>query len=258
MFLTRYITTPVKIPLTKYVVAKDVAFTPGDTSWLADYDLAPARDRNILFLEMGTTNVPKGPWSNFTGGALQLAVALDSLAPHRMDFTEADSQRFRLINNFARNNKNDNPTRISGRLEILSSNEKEIVVTGLITFTTAKVATYQEIRLEKTAIPVLDLAAYVDATIPRKATSPPTTSSSASGKRKNRLPEKADRGKVAPAMAATSVEEFRIAADHPLIKAASPPMAAAPVARASAVRNDESPSTPPRRAGQRKAPPSTT
>ncbi|PTX99225.1 hypothetical protein DB345_02295 [Spartobacteria bacterium LR76] len=161
VFLTRYITTPVKIPLTKFIAVKDVAFKPGETSWMADDDLAPTKDRNILFLEMGSTDVPKGPWSNFTGGALQFVLILDSLAPRTIDFTEADSQRFRLINNFARNDKNDNPTRISGHLEILSSSEKEIVVTGLITFTTAKVATHQEIRLEKTAIPVLDLTAYV-------------------------------------------------------------------------------------------------
>lgn len=162
VFLTRYITTPVKIPLTKYAVAKNVSFQPGETGWLIDNDLTPSKDRNLLFLEMGSTSVPNGPWNNFTAGALQFVLILDSLAPQTIDIAEAARSRIKLINNFARD-ENEDPasTQISGHLEILSSNEKEIVVTGLITFTTSKVATHQEIRLEKTAIPVLDLAAYV-------------------------------------------------------------------------------------------------
>ncbi len=158
-FLTRYWSEPVKIPLTKFEILKDVTTDFADEGWIIDVNLRIAEGSHLLMMEMGSTNVPKGPWSPYTGGAVQVLVQLGSLESKEIAFTEKDAGIVKVINNFA--GFEDHQKHVTGALRIDRGDGGKVWLSGSVRLTSEKPRTSQEILLEKQKLPVLSIEEYV-------------------------------------------------------------------------------------------------
>jgi hypothetical protein len=159
VFLTRYWSEPIKIPLTKFEIVKDATINFAETGWIIDTGLRRAEGSHLLMLEMGSINVPKGPWSAYTGGAVQLVIQLGSLKTKELAFTETDGGILKFINHFA--NFDDPKKHVTGTLKIDPSTKGEVLLSGSIRLTSESPPTSQEILLERQKFPVLSIEDYV-------------------------------------------------------------------------------------------------
>lgn len=158
-FLTRQLDTRVNIPLTKFVLVKDTGFPADNKGWIIDNDLRIRPGAHLLMLEMGSTNVPSGPWSAHTGGSVQVLVRLAALKTQEIRFTEADKGVVKQINNYA--GHGEAPQKLQGTLQMEVSPEGRVLLTGTIRLTSTEPTTWQEIALDKTAVPALELRDYL-------------------------------------------------------------------------------------------------
>lgn len=159
VFLTRYWSEPIKIPLTKFEIVKDATINFAETGWIIDTGLQRAEGSHLLMLEMGSTNVPKGPWSPYAGGAVQLVIQLGSLETKELAFTETDGGIVKFINNFA--DFNDPKQHVTGTLQIDRSDKGEVLLSGSVRLTSKDPPTSQEILLKGQKFPVLSIEDYV-------------------------------------------------------------------------------------------------
>ena len=159
-FLTRQLETRVRIPLTKFVIVKDTGIPTGDEGWIIDQDLRIRPGAHLLMLEMGASNVPSGPWSAHTGGAVQVLVRLASLKTQELNFTEADKSVVKQINNYA--GHKEGAQKLQGTLQMDVSPQGRVLLTGTIQLTSKEPTTWQEIALDKTPVPALALRDYLN------------------------------------------------------------------------------------------------
>jgi hypothetical protein len=158
-FLTRQLETRVRIPLTKFVLVKDTGIPAGEEGWIIDQDLRVRPGAHLLMLEMGASNVPSGPWIAHTGGAVQVLVRLGSLKTQKLTFTEADKGMVKQINNYA--GHKEGAQKLQGTLQMDVSAQGRVLLTGSIRLTSKDPTTWQEIALDKTAVPALELQDYL-------------------------------------------------------------------------------------------------
>ncbi|MGB8170961.1 MAG: hypothetical protein WCF18_25890 [Chthoniobacteraceae bacterium] len=157
-FLIRYRTEPVKIPLTKCEIVKDVTINFADGGWTIDDGLRISDGSHLLMLEMGSTNVPKGPWSSFTAGAVQVLVQLGRLESKEITFSEKDSGFVKVVNNYA---KYESPQHVAGKLKVERNDDGKVMLSGFVRLTSEGPTTHQEIVLDNQVIPVSDVKVYV-------------------------------------------------------------------------------------------------
>jgi hypothetical protein len=159
VFLTRYMTSPVKIPLTKFAMIKDATLDFKDTGWILDDGLRITDGGALLMLEMGASNVPKGPWSNFTGGAVQVIIRLGDLGAKEVTFSEKDSTSVKVINNFAGTDHSSES--VDGTLKVTRSADGKVLLSGTVKLSSRNPTTYQEIDLENNEVPLYDIKEYL-------------------------------------------------------------------------------------------------
>jgi hypothetical protein len=160
VFLTRQVDARVRIPLTKFVLVKDTALMPYETKrWTGDSDMRIKPGAHLLMLEMGASNVPSGPWSPYAGGAVQVLVQVGALKTGRITFTEADREKVRMINNYDRDD--DTLQKLEGDLQMNVAADGKVLLTGSIRLTSKDPTTYEEIALDKNAVPVLTMKDYL-------------------------------------------------------------------------------------------------
>ena len=122
-------------------------------------DIIPSDKINLVIFEMGASDVPNGPWSPHSSGAVLLVLKLRKLQPLTVNMeklTDADSIR---INNYA---GYGSPQCILGSITINSVEKRSITVSGKITFKSEKPSTLQEICLNNTIIPLYTVQEYLD------------------------------------------------------------------------------------------------
>ncbi|GEM_PF-2017366 len=159
VFLTRQLDHQVRIPLTEYTLIKDTTIDFAETSWISDSDLRIKPGANLLLLEMGSTNVPRGEWSAYTGGAVQVLVQLGKLASKRLTFTASNREMVKQINNYG--GSSDDNESLQGSLQMELSATGKVLLTGSIRLTTKNPTTFQEIELKKNEVPYLTIRDYL-------------------------------------------------------------------------------------------------
>ncbi len=159
VFLTRYLTKQVNIPLTDFAIVKDATIHFGDSSYIIGSDLRIRKGNHILFLEMGASNVPNGPWNNFTGGSVQLVVNIGDLKTKKITFNEKDTGLMNLINNFG--GALNPQKKVDGVLHFNVAHNSTVTVSGHVKLSSKDPTTYQEIILEDNNIPVYSVKDYL-------------------------------------------------------------------------------------------------
>lgn len=99
---------------------------------------------------MGASNVPAGPWSAHTGGAVQVVIQLGPLEAKKLTFTEASHDVVKQINNYG---GHDNPQSLQGSLQVDLPSPGKVLLTGFVRLTSKDPTTFQEILLDKTDVP---------------------------------------------------------------------------------------------------------
>ncbi len=161
VFLTRYLSIPVKIPLTDFSIVKDATLAREASGWTGGNDLRNSKGKYLIFLEMGASNVPKGPWSNHVGGAVQVVIKLDELISKKLTISMLDNNNVHLINNFGGPDSIEKT--IKGTLKIDTTNER-ILLTGQIQLATREPTTHQEFIFENKEIPIYSIKEYLKKT----------------------------------------------------------------------------------------------
>lgn len=159
VFLTRYWVEPINIPLTVFEIIKDATINFSETGWTIDSLLLENIGSHLLIIEMNSTDVPKGPWSSYVGGSVQVLVQLGSLMPKEIEFTENDSSAVKFINNFAK--FEDQGQHVTGKLKLEQSDNSGILLSGYVRLTSENPATSQEIQLERQQIPVFSIQEHI-------------------------------------------------------------------------------------------------
>lgn len=160
-FLTRQIDYRVRIPLTTFTILKDTSTDLANKSWTSGSDLRIKPGTNLLMLEMGSTNVPAGPWSAHTGGAIQVIVQLGRLETKQLTFTEASHDVLKQINNYG--GHAESKQSVQGSLQVELSSDGKVLLTGSIRLTSKDPTTFQEIVLDKTEVPLLSIRDFLKA-----------------------------------------------------------------------------------------------
>ena len=152
-------TKQVKVPLTEFSIVKNATINFQEKGYVIESKLVIREGKNTLFLEMGTNNVPKGPWSNYVGGSVQVVINVGSLEPKTIMLTEKDTEKMHIINNFG-GVKGSNK-KIDANLSLNVSEDQKITITGFIKLYTDTPKTYQEITLDNNVIPILTVKDYI-------------------------------------------------------------------------------------------------
>ena len=156
VFLERVVTKNVKIPLSDLTVIKDVSFNPKSNGWHSETGYRVKNGSSVLYMEMGSTNIPSGPWSNYVGGSLQVAIPLNSLVIGKQ---QIGLNQVKYINNYAQAEKKNKTIEID--FEINEVTSEHILLSGKVIFKSENPSTYQEIKFEKNKVPILSLLDYL-------------------------------------------------------------------------------------------------
>lgn len=142
------------IPLTQACIIKNTSI-PNNSGWITSSDFTKKDKSFIFLLEMGASNVPQGPWDDDVGGAVQIAIKLDTIEKNqKIVLDKINGKNFNLINNFARY---EDKTLLSGEVIINESGESALTLTGKIILKSRNPATYQEINFRNSKVRIIDL-----------------------------------------------------------------------------------------------------
>ena len=153
-FIERRFIYDVKVPLSEICIIKDVTMNLADTGWFLERDFNIKKGSSVLYLEMGSTNIPSGPWDDFTGGSVQVLIPIESENGKPVLRTE----NTRYINNFA---KSKSTKFINVDIGLSTIEDKAAHLKGKIELTSKDPDTVQEIKLSEKSIPVYTLLDYL-------------------------------------------------------------------------------------------------
>lgn len=153
-FIERRFIYDVKVPLSEICIIKDVTMNWADTGWFLERDFNIKKGSSVLYLEMGSTNIPSGPWDDFTGGSVQVLIPIESENGKPVLRTE----NTRYINNFA---KSKSTKFINVDIGLSTIEDKAAHLKGKIELTSKDPDTVQEIKLSEKSIPVYTLLDYL-------------------------------------------------------------------------------------------------
>lgn len=153
-FLKRRLVFDVNIPLSEICIVKDVTINFGRNGWLTGKDFNIKKYSNILYLEMGSSNIPNGPWNDYTGGSVQVFIPFESKNGQYL----LNVENTRYINNFASDKAK---TSISADIDIVSVENHVAHLKGKIDLTSTDPETTQTVELTGKSIPVYSLLEYL-------------------------------------------------------------------------------------------------
>ena len=156
VLLKRAITKNVSIPLSDLAVIRDVTFNAESNGWHSEQDYKIKNGSSVLYMEMGSTNIPSGPWSNYVGGSLQVAMHLKDLTVGKK---EISIDEVKYINNFAHSEKQNKTIEIDIKIDEVS--KQHLLLSGKVIFRSQNPSTYQEIEFKKDKIPIFELLDYL-------------------------------------------------------------------------------------------------
>jgi hypothetical protein len=97
-------------------------------------------------------NVPRGEWSPYVGGSVQIVVRVDRMKSGLLKLNETDRTKVKVINNFGGALNPKQQTR--GEIQIEKRDDGKMLLTGTIQLTSKEPSTFQKIVLNKTVVPV--------------------------------------------------------------------------------------------------------
>lgn len=153
-FIERRFIYDVNVPLSEICIVKDVSMDPVGTGWFSESDFNIKKGSSVLYLEMGSTNIPSGPWDDFTGGSVQvlIPIEIENGAP------VLRQENTRYINNFA-NSKSTKSITVDIALNDIQNEFAHIK--GKIELASKNPDTIQAIKLSGKEIPVYSLLDYL-------------------------------------------------------------------------------------------------
>jgi hypothetical protein len=159
VFLTRFLEDEpidsIDIPLSACYIASNASFKETEFGWHRQDELQNF-SYSTFIIEMNSTSVTIGPWSEYTPGSFQLIIRLknESKSDYEIILDTLNENSFHLINNYA---GFENPDILSGKIRIVKENGNYFV-DGLISVKSKKPYTKQNIVFRQRNIPALQLA----------------------------------------------------------------------------------------------------
>lgn len=157
VFLTRYFTKKVRIPLTEYCIIKDATIDFSERGAFIDYDLVIAPGSSLLILQVGGSNVPFGSWHRYSRGLVQVLVHMNPFTTEKIIIDE-HQPHVKFTNGYG---AYKSPKSISGELDIIAMTDTHATLTGIICLTSEHPSTFQEINLENHDIPIYSIREYL-------------------------------------------------------------------------------------------------
>lgn len=153
-FIERRFIYDVNVPLSEICIVKDVSMNPDVTSWFSESDFVIKKGSSVLYLEMGSTNIPSGPWDDFTGGSVQVLIPIE--LENGTPVLRQENTRY--INNFA-NSKSTQSIKVDIALNNVQADTAHLK--GKIELASKDPDTIQTIKLSGKDIPVYSLLDYL-------------------------------------------------------------------------------------------------
>jgi len=153
-FIERIFNYKVNVPLSEICIVKNVSINSNGAGWFSESDFNIKKGSSALYIEMGTTNIPSGPWDDFTGGSVQILIPIENLNGK----AEIRKEDVHYINNFAKS-KSDKSINID--IVIDGVQDKFALVVGNIELKSEAPDTIQNIKLNGKGIPVYSLLEYL-------------------------------------------------------------------------------------------------
>ena len=148
----------VSIPLTTLYYMHNTSFK-SKFGWVSERSLQVDSLKDFLLIEMNTTGVPPGEWSDYTPGSFLLAFEIDK----GTNAIKLDSinEQIHLLNNYATRGVNNPVNTTTGLLNFETLPSGQVKISGTITVDSKKPTTKQEIFFNNAIVPTTDYNGYV-------------------------------------------------------------------------------------------------
>jgi hypothetical protein len=158
MFIQRSLVRNINVPLSDYCILKDVTVNTKGSGWTSEREFRIKKGSYLLYLEMGSTNVPNGPWDDFTGGSVQVLIPFDDLNEGSSLTNESVNNNISFINNFA---KFGSPQSITVDLTLNKIDSNNVSLSGDIGLFSEEPSTSQKISLNN-KVPLRSLREHLE------------------------------------------------------------------------------------------------
>lgn len=158
---TRYIEDTeksVNIPLTNLYYLNNTAFKT-KFGWISETSLKTDSLKDFFLIEMNSTDVPPGEWSDFTSGSFLLgfeivkgttSISLDTM-----------NKSMLLLNHYATKGVNKPTNTLTGTLDFTQTSDQKVKTNGIINITSVNPKTRHEIIFKNALLPTTDYLGYV-------------------------------------------------------------------------------------------------
>lgn len=153
-FIERRFIYDVNVPLSEICIIKDVSADPSAAGWFSESDFDIKKGSSVLYLEMGSTNIPSGPWDDFTGGSVQVLIPIE--IENGTPVLRQENTRY--INNFASSKSTQS---IKVDIDLNNVQADTATLKGTIELASKGPDTIQKIKLSGKGIPVYSLLDYL-------------------------------------------------------------------------------------------------
>lgn len=147
----------VSIPLTTLYYMHNTSFK-SKFGWVSERSLQVDSLKDFLLIEMNSTGVPSGEWSDYTSGSFLLAFEIDK----GTNAIKLDSinDRIHLLNNYATRGVNNPVNTTTGLLNFETLPSGQVKISGTITVDSKKPTTKHEIYFNNAIVPTTDYNGY--------------------------------------------------------------------------------------------------
>lgn len=153
-FIERRFIYDVNVPLSEICIVKDVSINTAGSGWFSESDFDIKKGSSVLYLEMGSTNIPSGPWDDFTGGSVQVLIPIE--IENGTPVLRQENTQY--INNFA-SSKSTQSIKVDIDLNNVQADSAHLK--GTIELASKGPDTIQTIKLSGEKIPVYSLLDYL-------------------------------------------------------------------------------------------------
>lgn len=156
----RYIEDSVKnvsIPLTTLFYMHNTSFK-SKFGWVSERSLQVDSLKDFLLIEMNTTGVPPGEWSDYTPGSFLLALEIDK-GTNTIKLDSINDQ-IHLLNNYATRGVNNPINTTTGLLNFESLPSGQMKISGTIKVDSKNPTTKHEIFFNNAVVPTTDYYGY--------------------------------------------------------------------------------------------------
>ena len=149
----------VSIPLTNLYYLTNTAFRT-KFGWISETSLKTDSLKDFLLIEMSTTDVPAGEWSDYTPGSFLLGFEIPKGSTRIILDTLNKSGQ--LINSYATKGVNTPSNTISGTIDFSMTSGGKIKASGLINITSINPKTKHEIIFKDASLPTTNYNGYLE------------------------------------------------------------------------------------------------